>query len=362
MDPASLIPAPDAIPVHWSFLQVLLTGTTFLHFMAMNIMLGTGVIALASFRREGTALHAMRRDIARTLPFTIAFTLNLGVAPLLFLQVLYGQFFYTSSILMAVYWLAIVLLLIIAYYAAYIFDIYYEQPGEKAGGGPLFIGLAVFLLLIVSLLFCNNISIMQLPQAWEHYFADRDGWLFNSGDPALVPRYLHFIFSAMAMGGLAIAFYYEIRRRCCGLAEERLVRHGCNWFTVATIINFGIGFWFLGTIPAAAYSSATLGGKFFTFMLIATVIATVKAVINAQVARIFPAAAWALLAVLFMTVARDLLRLAYLKPYFSLADLPVHSQYSPFILFLVFLVGAGFIVRWMMRSICCETCGKEVQQ
>ena len=278
MDPASLIPVPDAIPVHWSWLQLLLTSTAFLHFMAMNIMLGTAVIALVSFYREGEALLPMRRNIAKTLPFTIAFTINLGVAPLLFLQVLYGQFFYTSSVLMAVYWLAIVLLLIIAYYSAYIFDIYYEKAGDKAGRGPLFIGLAALLLLLVSFFFCNNISIMQLPEVWGHYFADRDGWLLNSGDPALLPRYLHFIFSAVAIGGLAIAFYYEARRRCTGVAEERLIRHGCNWFTIATIINFGIGFWFLGRVPASTYSSATLGGKFFVFMLILTVIAIVKAV------------------------------------------------------------------------------------
>jgi hypothetical protein len=345
MDPASLIPTPDAIPVHWFWLQLLLTSTTFLHFMAMNIMLGTGFIAFAApyFRDD---VLPMNRAIAKALPITIAFTVNLGVAPLLFLQVLYGQFLYTSSILMAVFWLAIIDMLLISYYAVYI----YTLNNDKLGLGRLTMSIAVFFLLAVTFLFCNNLSIMQLPETWVNYFSNRGGWQLNFSDAALVPRYLHFVASAIAIGGLAIAVYFDFQKKRGDSSAEQWIKHGCNWFTYATVINFGIGFWFLGALPESAYNPATFLGKIFFIMIVASVFTIVMAVVYAYQYRLIHASAYAAATVLLMTLARDVLKLAYLKPYFSLSDLPQVSQYSPFIVFLVFFILAGKLIWWMLKT------------
>ncbi|KPK00411.1 MAG: hypothetical protein AMJ60_01400 [Desulfobacterales bacterium SG8_35] len=347
MDAVSLIPAPDALQVHWFWLHLLLTFTTFLHFVAMNIMLGAGLIAFSSPFWRGSDVLPLNAHIAKSLPYTIAFTINLGVAPLLFLQVLYGQFLYTSSILMAVYWLSIVGLLIVSYYAAYV----YRLIDIKGGMDRLYIGAAVLLLLCVSFLFSNNVSIMQMPEIWTRYFSDRTGWLLNFSDPALIPRYLHFIASAAAIGGLAIALYFEIRKRRGATDGDEWIKLGCKWFTVATIINFGFGFWFLGALPETAYNPGTLGGKIFFIFIIGSVATIIPSVAAAQTGRIIPATVWALVTVLLMTLARDILRLTYLKPYFNLSELPYVPQYSPFIIFLLAFVGGGFIVGWMLRTV-----------
>ncbi|MDX1777161.1 MAG: hypothetical protein R3297_11310 [Desulfobulbales bacterium] len=347
MDAVSLIPTPDAIPVHWFWLHLLLTLTTFLHFMAMNIMLGTGFIAFAAPFWRKTNIMELNGHIARTLPYSIAFTINLGVAPLLFLQVLYGQFLYTSSILMAVYWLSIVGMLIVSYYAAYV----YRYLEDRGGLGRLYIGVSLLLLLGVSFLFSNNISLMQMPEVWISYFSDRTGWLLNVGDPALIPRYLHFIASAVAIGGLGIALYFEIRKRRGATDGDEWIKLGSNWFMLATIINFGFGFWFLGALPDSAYDPATLSGKIFFIMIVGSVLTIIPSVAYAQIGRIIPAAAWALATVLLMTLARDVLRLNYLKPYFSLPDLPYVAQYSPFFVFLLALVGCIYLVGWMLKTV-----------
>ena len=347
MDAVSLIPAPDAIPVHWFWLHLLLTLTTFLHFIAMNIMLGTGFIAFTSPFWRGNNVMPLNAHIAKTLPYTIAFTINLGVAPLLFLQVLYGQFLYTSSILMAVYWLSIVGLLIITYYAAYI----YRFMDNRGGMAHLYIGTAVLLLLGISFLFSNNVSIMQMPESWIKYFSDRTGWLLNFSDAALIPRYLHFIASAVAIGGLAIALYFEIRKRRGATDGEEWIKLGCKWFTVATIINFGIGFWFLGTLPESAYNPSTPGGKIFFILVVCSVATIIPSVASAQTGRIFTATFWALATVLLMTLARDILRLTYLKPFFNLSDLPYVPQYSSFIVFLAAFVGGIYLVGWMLKTV-----------
>jgi hypothetical protein len=347
MDAVSLIPTPDALQVHWFWLHLLLTLTTFLHFVAMNIMLGAGFIAFAAPFWRGNDVLPLNAHIAKTLPYSIAFTINLGVAPLLFLQVLYGQFLYTSSVLMAVYWLSIIGLLIISYYAAYA----YRLIDDKSGLSRLFIGAALLLLLGVAFLFSNNVSIMQMPEVWSRYFSDRTGWLLNFSDPALIPRYLHFIASAVAIGGLGIALYFEIRKRRGATDGDEWIKLGSNWFMIATIINFGFGFWFLGALPEAAYDPATLKGKIFFIMIVGSVVTIIPSIAYAQAGRIIPATVWALATILLMTLARDILRLTYLNPYFSLSDLPNVPQYSPFIVFLLAFVGAIYLVGWMLKII-----------
>ena len=132
MDPALLLPSPDAIPAPWGWFQALLLLTFFCHILLMNVMLGTACIALADHFGTGGERAAESHRLAGALPFTIAFAVNFGVAPLLFVQVLYGQFVYVSSILMASFWLAVIALLIAAYAAAYL----YKYRYDRLGGAP----------------------------------------------------------------------------------------------------------------------------------------------------------------------------------------------------------------------------------
>jgi hypothetical protein len=155
----------------------------------------------------------------------------------------------------------------------------------------------------------------------------------------------------VAVGGLAIALYFEIRRRRGAQDGNEWIKLGCNWFTGATIINFGIGLWFLGVLPKTAYNPETLGSKIFILLVIGSVAAIIPAMASAQTGRIIRATVWTLITILLMTVARDVLRLTYLKPYFSLSDLPYVPQYSPFIVFLLAVAGAIYIVVWMLKVV-----------
>jgi len=347
MDVVSLIPAPDAIPVHWLWFQLLLTITTFMHLIAMNITLGTGAIAVALPLTDGESVNDLRRRIGKSLPYSIALTINFGVAPLLFLQVLYGQFLYTSSVLMGGFWLSIIGLLIIAYYATYIFTLKYDA----LGGGSVFISIAVVILLTVAFLYVNNLSLMQMPESWHEYFVNRDGWLLNFADRALLPRYLHFVASAIAIGGLAIAFYYEILKRRGHNETSRWIKTGCNWFSIVTVVNFGIGFWFFSFLPAPILDMQTITGKIFISLLGVAIFCTFLAVIKAQTYKVFPATIWALSAVFLMTLMRDLLRVTHLKPFFNITELPVNPQYSPLLIFLVALAGAVYLISWMLKTV-----------
>jgi len=80
MIPAHLIPTPDTLQVPWGWFQLLLSTTFLLHILAMNIMIGWAIITFCNHAfKEG--IPDENQLISQKLPFTIAFTVNFGIAP-----------------------------------------------------------------------------------------------------------------------------------------------------------------------------------------------------------------------------------------------------------------------------------------
>lgn len=358
MDPSALIPTPDTLPVSWGWFKFLLIITLFLHIILMNVMLGSGIIALVNHFRGNSDSDPLTREISKKLPFAIAFTVNFGIAPFLFAQVLYGHFLYTSSVLMANFWLFVIGLLIAGYYMAYIYDYKYEALGSNR---VAVIGCSVFSLLTIAFFMSNNFTMMMRPEVWTRYFDAPTGFLLNIGDPTFFPRYLHFITAAIAIGGLSIGLYYEFKRRRGDEGADRWVRHGCNWFGYATIVNFAFGFWFYASLPAEVRSTSTFAGSMIAVLLVAGVTLGGFSVIYSLRGKIVPAVFTALPTVFLMILIRDLVRVGYLKPYFSLSDLEVAPQYSPLVLFLIFFAGGIYLVYWMFKLAWRDLDKKEVQ-
>ena len=129
------------------------------------------VLALAS-RWSGSRERANRlfSDVATKLPVLLPATVTLGVAPLLFLQVIYGQFFYTSSVLIAWPWFLVLVMLTIAYYGLY----YVSARTHRQAGSGRWVLLASFLLIaVIGFLFSTNLTLSQTPSAWAgKYFAE----------------------------------------------------------------------------------------------------------------------------------------------------------------------------------------------
>ena len=161
MDPFALVPIPDTLQVPWGWFQLLLVITLFLHLILMNIMLGTGVIAFINHFRSADDSNPLCHKISRILPFALAFTVNFGIAPLLFVQVLYGNFLYTSSVLMAVFWMGVIGLLIVGYYAAYLYKYKYDQLGSSR---VVVTGISVAAMLLIGFFMSNNFTLFNIPK------------------------------------------------------------------------------------------------------------------------------------------------------------------------------------------------------
>lgn len=354
MNPAHLIPTPGLLQVPWGWFQLLLSSTFLLHLLLMNVMLGWAIIAFCNHAFK-ESIPADNQLISRKLPFTIAFTVNFGVAPLLFLQVLYGHFIYTSSVLMAVFWLSIVGLLILAYYATYIYNL---QFSRLSGLHTLISGIIALFLLIITFFFTNNLSLMVSPESWLRYFDHPNGMMLNFADATLLPRYLHSVFASVAVGGLALGLYHDWQRRRGYETAAANIPSAMNWFSYATIANFGVGTWYYGGLPASIRTVTGAAGAFLLCFLLAGIAAAIFSLIYGLQHRVRHAAGAALVAIICMVGVRELVRRQTLAPWFSTSDLEVVPQYSPLIIFLLIFAAGLYLIWWMIKLVLTD---KEVQ-
>ena len=344
MDPAALIPVPDPIPVHWGWLKLFLLSTFFLHLLCMNTMVGMGIIALFRSLINRSKDVEYNREISKKLPYTIAFTVNMGVAPLLFIQVLYAHFIYTSSLLMAVYWLSITGILIIAYYSAYLHQHTFEEAGPAR---IVFMALTVVILLFIGFLFSNNMTLMLSPGKWVGYFTSPGGTLLNLAEPTLIPRYLHFMLSAVAVGGLFMALLWQQKAKGDETVDREKIKQSLDWFLVATLLQFGVGSWWLMALPKHIILLFMGNSAWATTLFVLGLAGTVLSLIFGYKARVRLCAGATLFTIVCMVLMRDLLRTAMLEPYFTLTMLEVDPQYGSLVLFLVFL-GIGIAAIFYM--------------
>lgn len=355
MDPQTLVPTPDVIPVPWGWFYILLMLTFLLHLLFMNAMLGGGIIALlSSFSRQENN-HLLAREVSYKWPYTIAFAVNMGVAPLLFVQVLYGHFIYTSSILMAAWWLSIIGLLILAYYTAYT---YYFKFVPLGGLRFIFLLFSVGLLLVIGFFFTNNMTMMLQPDRWLAYFQNRTGTLLNLDDPILLPRYLHFVTGSVGVAGLYLALVGHFRFHRTRIDQDELITRGMFYFKLATMIQIVIGLWFLFSLPGSV-RNLLLGKSFYgTGLLLAGIVLAGTALYFGIRQRLIPCVLTTLTLLITMIFIRDFVRITYLKPYFEVSDLAVRPEYSPMIFFLAVFAFGLALIGYMLKL--AFGCRKEV--
>lgn len=355
MDPATLIPVADAIPAPWGWFHVLLLTTFLLHLLVMNAMLGGGIITLISSYRNTEQDHLLCREFSYKWPYTIAFAVNFGVAPLLFLQVLYGHFVYTSSVLMAVWWLSIVAMLIFSYYAAYIYDFKFDILGKPR---VFVLQFSVILMLLIAFTFTNNMTLMLQPERWLAYFSNSNGTLLNLTDPSVIPRYLHFVIGAVSIAGLYLALIGHFGWRKSHVDPAALIATGMNYFSVATALQLLVGTWFLIALPREVMMIFMGGSVLGTGLLIIGFLLTLVVLHFGYRRRVIATCSLTLVLMIVMVLMRDLVRTAYLQPYFRLDDLEVVTQYSPLIFFLLVLTCGLALTGYMIKL--ALSCGKEV--
>jgi hypothetical protein len=336
----SLIPTADTIPVHWLWFEVLLIVTFFIHMILMNFLLGGSLLTAWDL-----ITGKLKKQATGSIPTLVALTVNFGVPPLLFIQVLYGHLFYSSSVMLAVPWILVIPILILAYYAAYIFVRRQDRSPGLSRAALIFTSLS---LLYIAFLLVNNNVLSIRPDRWELYFNNPGGWNLNIGEPTLWPRYLHFVLAALAIGALgrAIAFRYS------KLEEEEKqvqIRRNLKIFGWITLVQLAVGTWFWLTMPEAVWKTFMGGSLFATIMMASGWLLALLILHSAFTGRLQAAMILGGVLVLVMIIIRDLSRAAYLKEVFRPAQLENVNQVSPLVVFLLVFVVGLLLLYYMIR-------------
>jgi hypothetical protein len=348
----ALDPTPFPAPA-WLF-QALLLLTFFVHILFLNVTLGGAVIgAVHGLPAKNPEAPGRRlgRLLVGLLPASVSFTVTTGVAPLLFIQLLYGQVFYAATVLVAWLWLAIVPLIVVGYYSVYLYKFEVGAPG----GRTAWLSVAGFCFVVVAAIQVL-VNVLQLtPPRWEAV-AVTIGAVFQ--DPTLLPRYLHFLFGSVAVAGLFLAVVAAERaRRTPDPFFDWLARRGLFWALAATGLQMADGFWFLFSLPRETLIAVVGGKPWPTIHLaigmglgfLALIVLSGVRQPERQRGLIRFAAGVLLATVLAMVGLRDVVRGLYLGSLIRVRELPSQTQGDLTILFLlVFLLGLA-TVAWMVR-------------
>jgi len=352
--PANLLPALDPAPLPgppWLF-HVLWLLTFLIHLLFMNAVLGGTLLAAFAGPRSGG--RDTKLLLVEINSWAISLAVTFGIAPLLFVQVLFGRFFYTATVLVAWAWLSLVVLLTLAYYLNYIAK-FRLRAGK--GASVLLTIEAVLFLAIAAIQVAVNLLHLQ-PGHWQAV-ASRV-WAALA-DPAFIPRYLHFVLGAVTMAAALLA-WLAVRRAARGGDEtscRAMARYGVRTALVATIVQLADGFWLLLALPEDVLRSFMRGGALALAPLASGIAATVVLlVVLAQITdpvqqggRVRRVAELIVAATLFMVITRHALRALYLEPARASEQAAVAPQWDVFALFLaVFLVCVGLTVYALVRA------------
>jgi hypothetical protein len=371
MDPNLIIPNFPQLPLPapYPVLELLLILGFFLHVIPMNMMFG-GAMLSAAFLLGGRGqndAYASRvgRGLASALPIFISVAITQGIVPLLFVQLLYGPAYYTSSILIGVPWLSVLGLLLVAYYLTYAISYRLlqkeaaETSAKKMIQASAIMGVVALVFALIAFIFSNNMTLMLSPSKWvELYKHSASGFNLNLNDPQLFSRYLHVVLAALAVGGLTVGCFgvYFIRRE--PNYSSWLVRTGSKIFAGITAAQVPVGFWFLLSIPSSSRGGLMGHDPVGTVSLIVSMILTLVALVSTSISaftgslRTFICGAVAgALTILSMIVTRHMLRSYALDALVNARALPTHTQWDLVLIFVGSALALSAYIVWLTNLV-----------
>jgi hypothetical protein len=367
MNPGPFIAPSNALglPAPYWFIVIFKVLGFSLHAAFMNIWYAGPIIALILWFRGGRARNLTKRLI-RSMPIIIAYGVNFGIVPLLFLQVAYYKAFYPSTILMAWPWFSVIVLLTFAYYGIYIYATGFKEgvpelnPWRQVAGW-----IAAIFFIIIGFIFSNEFSLLTNLGNWKmilqlsNFSGAVYGTALNAGDPTLWPRWL-------MMFGLAITTTSAFVAVDTGLFAWKEGDEYKKWASsfIFKLYSIGIlwyaaaGLWYVfGTWPLDnrhyMFSGPILILTVLTAMapglpwLLLTFVARTRG-IGRSLAVIIGTAQFGVIAI--NAVSRQIVQNVELGKYMDITREKVNIQWSPLLVFLVLFAGGIALVIWMVRQ------------
>ncbi len=210
---------PAGIPSHPIIFLVLGVLTWALHIAAVQVMLGASALTLYGAFSRDAHWRRLAAAMITTAKVAVSVAIVLGVAPLLFVQVIYDPFWYTSNVLSARWVIGFIVILILAYLAMYAF--YYRNPklASQPTRSAWQMVASLVLMLVVGWIMHVLSYQMLLPEQWMGWYAPNGN--INPGGQSLhaysVTRFAFFILLSVAV---VAAWLFAYRRYLMGRPGE----------------------------------------------------------------------------------------------------------------------------------------------
>lgn len=229
MTPITAEPSGE-LPSATIWYLVLYVATLLMHAVFMSYVLsGTIVLGAAGLRdlaggrarkaREpaDSAWGATRKMLKDWMPFALSAAITAGIAPLLFVQLLYQQEFYTANLLLFHRWMAILPVLIVAFYLLYLLKAK-RLEGRTVLRGSVAVA-AAGCVVFVAWSWVENHLLSLRRDAWAPLYASRAMFYAT---PAILPRLAMWI--AMAFPTAAALWAWQLRAGASGVGVEQAAR------------------------------------------------------------------------------------------------------------------------------------------
>lgn len=209
---------PAGVPSHPLVFLLLGVLTFALHIAAVQVMLGAGTLVLSGAFRADARWRRLAAAMLATSKIAVSVAIVIGVAPLLFVQVVYDPFWYTSNVLSAWWVIGFIVILIAGYSAMYGFYWLNEDlRARPARGGWLMVASLALLLLVGWIMHVLSYQMLW-PEQWREWYApggtvDASGRTLHAYS---VARFAFFIALAAPVTG---AWLVAVRRYLIGAQE-----------------------------------------------------------------------------------------------------------------------------------------------
>ena len=350
---------PAGVPTYPIIFIGLGVLTFALHILFVQLMLGTSIITIfGAFKNEAKwrRLAAAMLEVAK---ISVSVAIVIGVAPLLFVQVVYDPHWYTSNVLSANWVIGFIIILIFAYWAMYTY--YFmnskEKDKTKEPRGKIWMLVSLALMLVVGFIMHSLTSQILHPELWKEWYL-QNGVLDYSGSQLHAYnlwRFAFFISMAIPVTGGMLVTYRRFKMVREDADHEYLnwaASVGKTWIKVGSVISAALYVAWMMTIPETAGDFATsfwgiIGGVMVLFYAIW---AQIRLNGEAKFCS-YMALPMALVIGLVIAISREMLRYGILDGFFGYDFMDykvVMDWYSTGLFFLTFAVVGGSVLAYFL--------------
>ena len=349
---------PAGVPSHPLVFLLLGVLTFALHIAAVQVMLGAGTLVLAGAFRADARWRRLAAAMLATSKIAVSVAIVIGVAPLLFVQVVYDPFWYTSNVLSAWWVIGFIVILIAGYSAMYGFYWLNEDLRARPARGGWLMVASLALLLGVGWIMHVLSYQMLWPEQWREWYAP-GGTVDASGRTLHAYSLARFAFFIALAAPVTGAWLVAVRRYLIG-AQEADAGYLALLQRLSQQMLLGGG---AVAVVAGAAWMATLPEKMAWFlgsapMVLAAAMLVLTVLLPSALGRRLDQGAWGYgvfgvgaVALIVVAAAREWLRYVTLlgaHGYDAMTYRVNFDAYSTITFFATFAIVGGVVLGWLL--------------